>query len=152
MADYAGALAAIRQRFADNWTATPFIFQNTPPPGGAVWPPVDVSGQPVPWVYFEVLHNTSDLRGIGLPGAQLWIYRGHIFIHVYVPKDYGIADVEQLVVNAGEIFRAKTFYTGAAGQKVQCFAPYPIGGASDADNGSQFVLTCGIQFEFFFSG
>src|SRR4051812_35861289 len=42
MADYAGAVAAIKQRMMDNWTTTPVVFQNDTPPV-MPWPPVDAS-------------------------------------------------------------------------------------------------------------
>lgn len=163
MADYAGAVAAIKARFLTYWVngavrKTPIAFQNETPNDGAVppvalpWPPNDASGNPTPWVYFEVIGNGSEQRGVGLPGDNIWLYRGGIFIHVIAPKGYGVETSHALVVAAGEIFRAKTFYNDGLGAKVVCGSPQTDGGASDADNGNWFRLTCFIPFEYFHRG
>jgi hypothetical protein len=54
MADYAGAVAAMRARFEANWTETAIAFQNEA-----------FGDQTDPWVYFEVITTTSEIRGAG---------------------------------------------------------------------------------------
>ena len=147
MADYAGAVAAIRARFEANWTATPIAFQNEAFPD-----------QTTPWVYLEVIGNESKLRGAGTPGAHVWLYRGNIFIHVFVPVGYGAADAHAFAVAAGEIFRAKEFYNTDPGCAVRTGVgpdgegPRTDGGGSDADNGNWWRVTCTIPFEFYYRG
>jgi hypothetical protein len=155
MANYAGAIAALRTAFAAAWAAAypavPIAYPNTIPPA-ETWPPIDGSGAPVPWVYFEVIGNGAALRSCGAPGSLLWLYKAHIFVHVFVPADYGTDDAEAFAVAAGEIFRAQTFYQDGAGAKIICYAPQTDGGAKDADNGNQWRITCSIPFEYYHHG
>lgn len=155
MADYAGAVAAMRARFVANWTETPIAFQNETPQdidGNAItpWPPQNGEGQPLPWVYFEVLTTQSDIRGAGMPGNNIWLTRGYIYAHVFTQEGYGYSESLRLAEMAGEIFRAQTFYQDGQGSKVLCMAPMTDGGASDADNGNQFRVTMAVPFEFYF--
>lgn len=174
MADYAGAVAAMRARFVAQWKVgsarrTPIAFQNETPSddnGDAIspWPPVTVDPNdatkkiPTPWVYFEIIGNTSSLRGAGKPGDQLWSYLGHIFIHVFVPEGYGVGDAHQLAVDAGEIFRNAQFYTDGQGRGVRTGigpdgeAIHTEGGGSDADNGNWFRVSTYVPFEYFHRG
>src|SRR4051812_39057431 len=113
MSDYAGAVAAIKSRFVSLWVngaarKTPIAFQNETPNDGATppnpispWPPQDSTGSPTPWVYFEVIGNGSEIRGVGLPGDNNWLYRGGIFIHVFAPQGYGVETSHALAVAAG---------------------------------------------------
>lgn len=140
MADYAGAVAAMRARFEANWIETPIAFQNEAPPEFGT----------NPWVYFEVIASQSEIRGAGRPGDNVWLTTGHIFVHVFTPEGYGYPESLRLADAAGEIFRARTFYNDADGAKVICMAPQTDGGASDADNGNWFRVTTAIPFEFFF--
>jgi hypothetical protein len=161
MADYAGAVAAINARFLAQWVngsarKTPVAFANEPPNDGvdeiSPWPPVDGAGSPVPWVYFEVIGSGSEVRGVGTPGNNVWIYRGGIFIHVFVPEGSSVETAHGLVIAAGEIFRAATFYQDGQGAKVISMSPQTDGGSSDADNGNQFRVTCFVPFEYFHHG
>lgn len=161
MADYAGAIAAIRARFVDQWNIggvprTLITFPNEPPVdvGGnpVKMPPKGPDGAPVPWVYFETIGNGSELRGAGSPGDHIWLYRGGIFIHVFVGEGRGTEEVQALAVAAGEIFRAQTLYADGQGCKVVCMAPQTQGGASDADKGNVFGVTCYVPFEYFHRG
>jgi hypothetical protein len=153
VADYAGAVAAIKARMVENWTTTPISFQNEPPPQQP-WPPVDANDPTrlVPWVYFEVVGNGSDLRGFGTPGNQTWLYIGLIAAHVFVPVGWGVDLAHQYAVTIGEIFRAKGFYNDGLGAIVRTRSPRTDGGESDADEGGQFVVTCRIPFEFYYRG
>ncbi len=155
MADYAGAVAAMRSRFVTAWaTTTSVAFQNETPQDMSghpvTWPPINNDGTPKPWVYFEVITTGADIRGAGLPGSQLWLTTGYIYVHVFTPLGYGYPASLALADQAGEIFRAQTFYQDGAGAKVICMAPQVDGGASDADNGNLFRVTMAVKFEFYF--
>jgi hypothetical protein len=147
MADYAGAVAAMRARFVSAWGATTAVmFQNeVPSPDPLAVDP------PLPWVYFEVIQTVSIERGVGLPGSKVWLTSGNIFLHVFAPLNYALPDQLALAVQAGEIFRAATFYVdNTAGAKIVTSAPSVGGGDSSADNGNWFVVTVSIPFEFYF--
>lgn len=148
MADYAGAVAAMRARFVAAWGATtPVQFQNEDPPSSP-WPPEPSAGA---WCYFEVIQTESKERGVGLPGSKVWLTTGNIFVHIQVPGGHGLPAQLALTNQAGSIFRAATFYQDSVtGAKVVCGAPSEPGGASDADNGNWFSLTVSIPFEFYF--
>jgi hypothetical protein len=152
MADYAGAVAAIKARFVEFWKTgddpkTPISFQNEA-----------FADQTGPWVYFEVIGNGSTLRGVGTPGSHVWLYRGLISIHIFVPDGSGPEVAHTLAVTAGEIFRAKQFYNDALGCCVRTGigpdgeGPRTDGGASDADNGNWWRVTCTVPFEFYYRG
>lgn len=148
MADYAGAVAAIRARLEANWTTTPIAFQNEP-----FEEPTDPnSGNPLPWVFLEVLGNNSELRGTGTPGDNIWLYVGHILVHVFVPVNSGDALAQQYAVAIGEIFRAQGFYNDGQGSIVRTWAPRTDGGGTDADNGNWWRVTMTVGFEFLFRG
>lgn len=148
MADYAGAVAAIRSRLEAGWTTTPIAFQNEP-----FDTPVDAnSGNPAPWVFLEVLGNDSELRGVGTPGDHVWRTLGHILVHVFVPVNTGAALAQQYAVTIGELFRAAAFYQDGNGAAVRTWAPRTDGGGSDADNGNWYRVTMTCPFEFLFRG
>lgn len=149
MANYAGAVAAMRSRFSTAWTETPIAYQNeTPQDGSGVaiepWPPDG------PWAYFEVMSTVADIRGAGLPGNQVWLTRGYIHAHIFTPLGYGLPEALRLAEAAGEIFRSATFYQDGQGSKVLCMAPQIDGGGSGDDEGNWFRVTCAIPFEFYF--
>nr|DAH82777.1 MAG TPA: hypothetical protein [Caudoviricetes sp.] len=167
MADWFGACAAIKAMFTSQWVSgsvrrTPIAFQNETPNDGASppvtitpWPPIDENGSPVPWVYFEVEGNSGDLRGAGLPGDNVFLDQGHIIIHVFVPKDYGVDEQGQLAIAAGNIFRARTLYQDGAGAKVVCKSPSPPREGAVAtypNSGNQYGVTVTVPFEFFYRG
>lgn len=140
MADYAGAVAALRAAFVAAWTETPIAFQNEPFEDQSA----------APWVFFEVLSTASDRRGAGLPGNNTWLTQGIINIHVFTPLNYGYPESLRLADAAGDVFRAATLYqTGNA--KVVCGAPQTDGGGSGDDDGIWFRVTTVIPFEFFFN-
>lgn len=151
MADYAGAVAAIKQRFTDNWVVgsdpkTPVVFQNA----GNLYNPGGDTNQP--WVYFEVIGSSAGLRGWGTPGDNVYLYRGHIYVHVFVPINTGTDTAQEYAVAAGEIFRSKGFYSDGNGAIVRTLAPQTDGGDTSAGDGNWWRVTCTIPFEFFYHG
>jgi hypothetical protein len=146
MVDYAGAVAAIKQRMIDNWTTTPIVFQNA----GNEYDPSSASQ--TPWVYFEVLGSSSGLRGVGTPGSHEWLYRGFIMAHVFVPVNSGTEIAQQYAVTIGEIFRAKEFYNSTPPACVRTWSPQTDGGGSDADDGNWWRVTMSCPFEFYYRG
>lgn len=150
MADYAGAVAAIEARLAANWATTPIRKQNDATP--VSWPPLDGSGNPSPWVQLEVLQNEAGLRAIGVPDSHLWLDRGTIYVHVFVPVSSGLTTAMQYAVQVGEIFRAAAFYDDGQGSIVRSWAPRVLGADSGSDDGLWFRVTTAIPFEFYYRG
>jgi hypothetical protein len=147
MASYAGAVQAIRDRLVANWTTTPIAFQNEP-----FEQPIDPnSGNPAPWVFLEVIGNDSELRGAGTPGDHVWLYRGHVLVHVFVPVDSGASLAQQYAVSIGEIYRAAGFY-GDDDNIVRTWAPRIDGGGSGDDEGNWYRVTMTCPFEFYHRG
>ncbi len=146
MADYAGAVAAIKQKMADNWTTTPVVYPND----NASYDPSTATQ--TPWVYFEVIGNGSELRGVGTPGNHVWRYTGIVAAHVFVPINSGDGIAQQYAVTIGEIFRAQGFYNDNAGAIVRTWAPRTDGGDTRSDDGNWFGVTCRIPFEYLHHG
>ena len=144
MADYAGAVAAIKQRMIDNWTTTPIVFQNE----NLYDPSSDATR---PWVYFEVIGNGSSRRGPGMPGHVEYLYLGLIAAHVFVPVNSGAELAQQYAVSIGEIFRSKEFYNDAP-NAVRTWTPQTDGGGSDADDANWWRVTVTVNFEFLYRG
>lgn len=159
-ADYAGACAAIRQRFTDSWKVsgvpiTPVKSVNEP----TAEPPVDpIEKNPIPWVLFEIVHSDSEIVGSGTPGQQTIIYRGIIKGYVFTPIDSGTDDGLAKAVAIGEIFRNKLFYNSVtAGCYVRSgYAkdgqPRINAGDVTSDDGQWFTTTATIPFEYWHLG
>jgi hypothetical protein len=155
MADYSGAVAAMRTFFEARYSATPIAYQNEDAPSDP-WPPVDGTGKPVPWLYFEVVQVETRLRGVGLPGNQVWLTVGFIRAHVFAPKGYGFAEHLAIAGLAAEVFRSQTFYNSDPGACVRCWGengegPTVQGGDSASDDGNWFGVVVAIPFQFFFT-
>lgn len=157
-ADYAGACAAIRQRFEANWQSggsliTPVDYVNEP---GA--PAVDASGNPIPWVFFEIIHNGSYIIASGTPGQQTIVYDGFIKAHCFNPINTGVADGLARAVAIGEIFRNKVFYdTVTTGCYVRSGyerdgQPRIDEGDASSDDGQWFAVTSTIPFQYWHLG
>ena len=158
MADYAGAVTAIKARMVEQWKTgdlprTPVVFQNA---SNAYDPSSDTDA---PWVYFEVISSpTGGLRAAGSPGSLVWNYRGNIYAHVFYPINSGIDDVIAAAVAIGEIFRVKKFYDATEGCYVRTGigpngqGPSVDGGGSASDDGQWFRVTATIPFEYVHRG
>lgn len=156
MADFAGALAAIKQRFIANWVVggdprTRIAYVNENP--DAPWPPRKPDKSLDNWVLFSAVGATADHPGFGTPGNQLYLYRGLISITCFVPVGKGTADAFMLAVAAGEIFRATKFYDDVTpGCYVRTWTPRVDGGAPGDDDGAWFRVTATIPFEYWHLG
>jgi hypothetical protein len=161
MADYAGACAAIRTRFEANWLSgesliTPIAFVNDTQ--GRGMPAQDAAGNPVPWVFFEIVHNGSYIVGSGTPGQQTVVYDGVIKGHVFVQVGTGVADGLAKAVAIGEIFRNKVFYdTVTPGCYVRSGfekngQPRIDEGDATSEDGQWFAVTATIPFQYWHLG
>lgn len=152
MPDIAGAMAAIEARLAANWTTTRIAYPNTAPDDP--WPPTDpATGNIVSWVLIEIFNTTDDLRAVGEPGNQFWLYKGLVHVHVFAPKNYGIADLRSYASQIGDIFRNKVFYNDTPGYQVRTNSPFVDGGDIATDDfGTWFRVTCTVDFEYFHRG
>jgi hypothetical protein len=150
MADYPGAIDAIKNHLVSGWTTTPIALQND-----NFTTPVDEYGDPAPWVMLEVLSTSSSLRTAGIPGDHLWMTIGLIYVHVLVPINTGTDLAQQYAWQIGELFRAAALYSDEDGSIVRTGlgeGPRTDGGGTDADDGNWFRMTMICEFEFLFRG
>ena len=126
------AVAAIQQRFRDNWTLTPLssvAFENesfTVPDVG--------NGGVAEWIYIEAMGDRGHIAGYGSPGANLVRREGMVMVHVFVPLNSGGARAVQLAEAASLIFGLKSF------SGIQFWAPFPPSPPSgDSEMGNRAV-------------
>lgn len=148
MADFAGAVAAIKARIAAQWATTPVGYMNE----GKPQTHNDVSGEPEPWVLVEIVGTGGDIHAAGKPGNRVWLYDGLIHAHVFVPAGTGDATAREHAVALGEIFRGAQFYDDTPGHAVRCWAPRVDGGGNGSDDGLWFRVTATIPFEYWHRG
>lgn len=150
MADYAGALAAIRARLVAGWSTTRITFANEQP--ADPWPPRDGSNVLQAWVHMEIASEGSEVLGTGQTGAHTWTYEGTIMVHVFVPVGMGTSMAFQHAVAIGELFRAAKFYDATPGHAVRTLAPEIDGGGSADDDGDWFRVTMSCPFTYWHRG
>jgi hypothetical protein len=159
-ADYAGALAAIRDRFVAHWQiggalTTPVGYVNGPDPVL-----IDDNGHTRatpwegPWVLFTTVNSGSRLETIGGAGNNAVVYFGLIKAHVFVRSGEGIDDAYAKALSIGEIFRNAIFYdtvtagcfvrTGYRGDEL----PRVDEGEAESVDGVWFGVTATIAFEY----
>lgn len=152
-ADYAGACAAIKTKFLDEWEGTPAAavgFVNEADPLMAS----TTTGAPIPWVLFEIVSNDSDKVGLGTPGNSVTVYYGLIKAHIFTPSGDGVETGMALALEAGEIFRNQLFYDDVTpGRFVRSGytldgQPRISEGDTYSEDGSWFNTTATIPFEF----
>jgi hypothetical protein len=68
MADWAGAVAAMQERFKGAFNAAPVEYQNEDPPQNP-WPP----SKAVPWVYFEAIQAQPCCAAFDFNGQRLGV-------------------------------------------------------------------------------
>jgi len=153
MADYAGAVAAVKAYFTSNWTATPYGFVNEAAPVSTY-----EDGTLRPWVLFELVHAGSTIMGSGTPGQQTIVYDGIINAHVFVEKGSGDADGLAKAIAIGELFRNKVLYDAVT---AGCFVrtgfdrngvPRIDSGDITSDDGKWFTVTAAIPWEYWHRG
>ena len=148
MADFAGAVAAIKARLAANWATTPIAYVNEGEPVTRN----AATGAPEPWVLAEIVGTASTIHGTGRPGDRVWLYDGLIHAHVFVPKGSGAATALAHAVALGDIFRNAQFYADTPGHAVRCWAPRIDGGGDGDDDGLWFRVTMTCPFEYWHRG
>jgi hypothetical protein len=145
MADYGGALAAIRSRLEAGWTTTRITYQNERP--AEPWPP-KTGNVLTPWVNLEINHLGSQIWTFGTDGNRGWRYDGMVHVHVFTPINSGVELAQQYAVTIGELFRAAKFYDDGNGNFVRTLAPQVDGGDSGSDDGNWFRVTMTVDFTY----
>lgn len=141
------AVAAIQQRFRDNWTLTPLAsvaFENE-----AFNTPEDQNGNGLEWVYLEIQGVNSKIAGYGEPGANLVRRSGLVMCHCFVPQNSGGARAVQLAEAASLIFALKSF---SGIQFWDPFPPSPPSGSTElgnrAVNGNWWRAYSSVDFQY----
>jgi hypothetical protein len=148
MADFAGAVAAIKARLEANWATTPIGYPNGDPAATR-----DASGNPQAWVLAEIVGAANTIHAAGKAGSVVYVQDGLIHAHVFVPKGSGDATARTHAVALGEIFRGKLFYDDVTpGHYVRSWAPRIDGGGDGSDDGLWFRVTATIPFEYWHLG
>ena len=147
MADYSGAMEAIKSRITANWSTTPLSFQNEPSPAVQ-----DANANPTPWVHCEIFGLPGDIEGMGTPGNQTWLYDGLLHMHVFTPTGSGDAIGRQYADQLAEIFRNAEFYNGTPGFAVRTRTGYVDGGGPGSDDGLWYRHTATVPFEYWHRG
>lgn len=146
MPDYAGAVAAIKERLVSQWVdgsgkPTTLIASVNKQPD-LPFPPIDpATGNQAPFLICEVTGTKSEIYTFGGSGNRFFVYDGLIILHIMVMNNEGVERAEQLAVSAGEIFRAATFYQDANGSYVRTVAPNP----SDGGLGRRLMYQEGVE-------
>ena len=152
MADLAGAMEAMEQRFSAAWgSTTGILFGNddSEAEGGIGRNPA--TGLPAAWVRFDIENEVSAIRGAGKPKSHVNLDEGQIVITVSVPQGSGRQVARQLAVQAGEIFRTAAFYRDTPGFEVKTWMPHvgrALIGRSENPEGLWYVITVTIPYEF----
>lgn len=147
MTDYVGAVAAIKAMLVANWTTTPIAYANE-----RALDAVDDNGDPVPWLFCEIISSGSDVVGSGVPGNQVILYQGLIKLHVFIPTGTGIETGFTHAVALGDIFKNQVFYNGTAGRYVRTLFPRIGEGEANSEDGAWFSVTATIPFEYWHRG
>lgn len=160
MPDYPGAVAAIKARLVTQWvdgsnnplTLIVYVNKQPEPP----FPPIDPkTGNTAPVLVCEVSGTSSDIHTFGNAGNRFFLYDGLIVLHVLVAIDEGADRAQALATQAGDIFRAATFYQDVNGSYIRTIAPNPPDGGSSANlegvdvGASLFRVTVSVPFQYF---
>lgn len=144
MANFAGAVAAIRSRLAGlRPVELPIGWPNEGRPDV-----IDVGGNPAPWAYAEVVGTGAEIRGVGVPGDHVVVEDGLIMLTVFVPDGEGTGAAYALAGQLGEIFRVQQFYDAEPGVCIRSWTPRISGGDAGSDDGMWFAVTVTIPFQF----
>lgn len=155
MSDIAGAKAAIVAKFVTEWAdQTPVAKANESPPSL-----VDGDGNPLAWVFIEVVPVDSWLEGFGA-AVHPYQYPGLVNIYCLVPQGTGESVADANAVAAGEIFRMQRFYTDADGGEIRTWAPRLLPGTdartslpgSSLPDGNWWAVLASIPFSYRYIG
>lgn len=95
------AREAVYQRFVDNWTATPFLFENEDSD--------DLDGGTVAWARLSVRETAGGQETLGPIGARKYRRRASAFVQVFTPVNAGMKAAGVLSAVARAIFEGTSF-------------------------------------------
>lgn len=148
MADFAGAAEAIERHLAEQWSATPITRANEAAP--EITDPV--SGEPVPWIFCEIVTDDAAIAGFGLRSSNPHRVTGAVEIDVFTPAATGAALGRQYAVALGELFRNRRLYDAEPSAYV--WTRVPVVGRTQAarseqPSGAWWCTSVSIPFEFY---
>lgn len=125
-ASYTGAKAALEALFRASWTQTAILVANADEAR-----PSGEDGQPLPFVYFEIVGSGKRIYAVGA-AATTWRMEREIQVHVFVRKGVGDAEASALAEAAGAIFEKRVLY---ADQTPGCYVRTWAASVDEDDDG-----------------
>lgn len=135
------AVTAIRDRAESLWPGidptVPLSWDNATFDG-----PVDpVTGDPMPFVVFDVVWTGGEFITVGSPGYNLARREGHIWAYAFIARGVGQIRAHQLIARAAGMFEGETF------GGLWCEAAMP-GGSVSSESGNYYGQSVAIPFIF----
>lgn len=145
------AVLAIKAKSAP-FTAWPLRWQNEAfadsvavDQGGK---PIAEDGTPLPYVIGEVIGGKNRTHTFGSPGNRLEIHPGLIRFYLCVPAGTGTDDAYIQADAIGTLFELTEF--AGTGGTVRSYEPSTNDGAAGFEDGSYFVLTVSVTFDWLY--
>jgi len=95
------AREVVYQRFVDNWTATPFLFENEDSD--------DLDGGTVAWARLSVHETGGGQETLGPIGARRYRRRASTFVQLFTPVNAGMKEAGELAQAVKAIFEGASF-------------------------------------------
>jgi hypothetical protein len=143
MTGFATAKAAIRAYIESNWTATPIAWQNGPFTR-PVRPETDpLKGEPLPWLYVEIISTGSSGSQFGSTGKRVKADSGLVIGHVFVPIGSDDIDANDTATEFGEMLQLRSIGPAPA---PRLESPTIGGGDSGDDDGVYYGVSVTVPF------
>lgn len=110
--------------------------------------PIAADGTSLSFVIGEVIGGKNRTHTFGSPGNRLEIHPGLIRFYLCVPQGQGTGDAYDQAGALGSLFELKEF--AGTGGTVRSYEPSVNEGVAGYEDGSYFVLTVGITFDWLY--
>lgn len=95
------AREAVYQRFVDNWSSTPYVFDNEDS--------ADLDGGAVAWARLSVRETAGGQETLGPTGGRKYRRQASAFVQVFTPVNAGMKAAGDLAAAARAIFEGTSF-------------------------------------------
>lgn len=142
---YAGAVQAVKDYLAANFTAIPVGYLNGEAPASN-----DSSGNPTAWALIEIRGTSAEPRSIALKGQKLWTQFFMLWAHVFTPNGSGDSAAREYAEQIGNVFREALFYDSEALHCVRTNTPNVHDGDSGSDDGLWYRVSVSVDGEYWY--